>query len=258
MPPKKGKKGKKKTEEPAEPPHDPSWERTVETGVWERPVLALPDANTWPTWGALRERVLTACKEVRICNTPSLRDAFASEVVKLSPPELQVLDLKGSSNLHNFVLSPLTSCPKLIELDLSSSENLEYVLLQSQCLRTLSLKKCTNLTKALIHCPRLNKIVITDCPNLETLMLWSEELTELDMTGCNNLVTLKLQCSILIDSKIPPLKPALPEVKPKHPPIAAMLKENYKESAQIASEAKEKEWKSLKDDSIIPHVFRPF
>jgi hypothetical protein len=25
---------------------------------------ATTDANTWPTWGALRERVLTACKEV--------------------------------------------------------------------------------------------------------------------------------------------------------------------------------------------------
>lgn len=258
MPPKKGKKGKKKADEPAEPAHDPGWERTVETGIWERPVHSLPDANTWPTWGALRERVLTACKEIRITNTPSLRDAFASEVVKLSPPELQVLDLKGSSNLHKFVLSPLTSCPKLTELDLSNCDNLEYVLLQSQSLRTLSIRKCTNLNKALIHCPRVNKLVITDCQNLDTLMLWSEELTELDMTGCTNVATLKLQCPALIDSKIPPLKPPPPEVKPKHPPIVAMLKENYKEAAQIAAEAKEKEWKSLKDDSIIPHVFRPF
>ncbi|GFH25899.1 uncharacterized protein HaLaN_23942, partial [Haematococcus lacustris] len=71
MPPKKkGGAKKKKKDDGAEPPHEPSWERTVETGLWERPATDLPDANMWPTWGALRERVLTACKEVQ---QPGLR-----------------------------------------------------------------------------------------------------------------------------------------------------------------------------------------
>lgn len=40
MPPKK-KKGKKEPEI-LEPEHDPSWERSVASGVWQRPVNALP------------------------------------------------------------------------------------------------------------------------------------------------------------------------------------------------------------------------
>ena len=62
---KKGKKGKKEAEL-TEPPHDPSWERAVESGVWSRPPDALPDAALWPTWGAYRERILTSVKEVRL------------------------------------------------------------------------------------------------------------------------------------------------------------------------------------------------
>ena len=58
-----GKKGKKEAEL-TEPPHDPSWERAVESGVWSRPPDALPDAALWPTWGAYRERILTSVKEV--------------------------------------------------------------------------------------------------------------------------------------------------------------------------------------------------
>ena len=124
------KKGKKEPEV-LEPDHDPSWERSVQSGVWERAVTALPgaplwapaprtsdmlqpqagqrcareqaapqrmgeapcsmlcalsaagpnplprarrscpgrlratDSNAWPTWGALRERVLASCREVR-------------------------------------------------------------------------------------------------------------------------------------------------------------------------------------------------
>jgi hypothetical protein len=35
-----------------------------------------------------------------------VRDAFAAEVVKLSPPLLKVLDLSACHNLHKVVLSP--------------------------------------------------------------------------------------------------------------------------------------------------------
>lgn len=47
-------------------------------------------------------------------------------------------------------------------------------------------------------------------------------------------------------------------VKPVHPPISFMLKDNYTEAARCANESKEREWKSLKDDSIIPKAYRPF
>ena len=70
----------------------------MESGIWDRPPTALPDANTWPTWGALRERVLTATTEINILGSATVRDAFVAEVAKLSPPELSKLVSMG----HNW------------------------------------------------------------------------------------------------------------------------------------------------------------
>jgi hypothetical protein len=42
----------------------------------------------------------------------------------------------------------MTACPKLTELDLAECSGLDYVLLQSQTLRSVSLRKCGALTKA--------------------------------------------------------------------------------------------------------------
>lgn len=69
----------------------------------------------------------------------------------------------------------------------------------------------------------------------------------------------KLQCPNLLDSKIPPLKVAPQHVKPSHPPIASLLKENLTTAAHKAAADKEA-LAGVKDtsDSIIPHVFRPF
>jgi hypothetical protein len=62
--------------------------QAVESRQWTLEPTRLPDAYTWPTWGALRERVLQACKQIRCENTPTVRDAFPAEVVKLSPAAL--------------------------------------------------------------------------------------------------------------------------------------------------------------------------
>ena len=48
----------------------------------------LPDANTWPTHGALRERLLLACRTIELPGCHAARDAFLAELVRLSPPEL--------------------------------------------------------------------------------------------------------------------------------------------------------------------------
>ena len=69
--------------------------QAVESGIWDRPPTTLPDANTWPTWGALRERVLTATTEINILGSATVRDAFVAEVAKLSPPELSKLVSTG-------------------------------------------------------------------------------------------------------------------------------------------------------------------
>lgn len=77
----------------------------------------------------LASRVLCT-PQISITQSPSVRDAFTSEIVKLSPPSLAKWNLRGSENLLKFVLSPATSCPSLLHLDLSFCKNLEYILVR--------------------------------------------------------------------------------------------------------------------------------
>jgi hypothetical protein len=90
--------------------------------------------------------------QIKVTKTASLRDAFCNEVVKLSPSELWNMDLHGSSNVRNFVLSPATSCTKLTDLDLSDCKSLAYVLIQSQTLQHIKLHNCPKLNKVSITC----------------------------------------------------------------------------------------------------------
>ncbi len=110
----------------------------------------------------------------------------------------------------------------------------------------------------LIHCPHLTQLVMTGNPKLETIMIWSDELTSLDLTGCTGIYTLKMECPNVMETKVPPLKVIEQHVKPSHPPISFMLRDNYADAAHLAAEAKEREWKSLKEESGIPPVHRPF
>lgn len=87
-----------------------------------------------------------------MANSPSVRDAFASEVVKLSPPLLKAINFSGCHNLHKLVLSPQSSCPALAMLNLSSCPGLEYVLVQSNSLKQLDLSGCGALTKVSWPC----------------------------------------------------------------------------------------------------------
>jgi hypothetical protein len=80
-----------------------------------------------------------------------VRDAFAAEVVKLSPPLLKAIDFTGCHNLHKLVLSPPSCCAALEALTLSSCPGLEYVLLQSNSLKQVDLSNCGALTKVALH-----------------------------------------------------------------------------------------------------------
>ena len=51
----------------------------------------------------------SACLQIKVVQSPSVRDAFVSEIVKLSPPGLKLLDLKAAQNLHKWV-HPGWSC----------------------------------------------------------------------------------------------------------------------------------------------------
>lgn len=255
--PKKGK-GKKKGGDFTEPPHDPSWERAVESGIWERTPDALPDANTWPTWGALRERILTSCKKISITYSPALRDGFAAEIFKLSPPELAEMSIQGCDNLSKFVLSPITSCPSLEQISLLENTNLNYVLLQSNSLHELNVHNCQNLEKLLIHCKNLSKLTVTKCPNLKHIMVLSHELKALDLRDSTAMSTVDLQCPRLTDSKVPPLAPKPKPAHPSHPPISVMLRQKYSELASERKLQAELEQVNAITDSVIPRTFRPF
>jgi len=180
--------------------------------------------------------------------------------VKLSPPELASVDVSGSHNLRNVVVSPMASCPSLTELDLSRCGSLDYVMVQSESLKTLRIVGCSELTKVLIHCPALSELALQDNPKLETILLWSDELSALDLSGCTGIVTLKPQCPKLDPASVkhPPFRHIEQHIKPDHPPIAFMLKDTFGEAARAAADAKEREWKNLKEDSVIPPVHRPF
>jgi hypothetical protein len=74
-----------------------------------------------------------------------VRDVFAAELIKLSPPRLAALDFSCSRHLRHLVLSPLGACPALSSLALAGCAALEHVLLQSASLRRLDLNSCVSL-----------------------------------------------------------------------------------------------------------------
>ena len=278
MPPKKkkGKKGKKEAET-TEPPHDPSWERAVESGVWDRPPDALPDAALWPTWGAYRERILTSVKEVRTPRRPlaplrgtrrapppgvgdgraaltppavpapqvkitwhrTLKDEFAAELIKLSPPNMKMLTLHGSENLTQLVLSPIGCCPSLTDIDLASCKELKMVMVQSDVVKRINVSRCPSLSKALIQCKNLEKLVSNHIPQLQTLVIWSDTLAELDVSSSKELFKCELYCPKLRDPKIPPIRRKRVDEEQQLPDIADILKRDYQIEARKEAELKE-------------------
>jgi hypothetical protein len=70
---------------------------------------------------------------------------------------------------------------------------------------------------------------------------------------------LELQCPQLNTqaSKLPQVPVAPVAVRPVHPPIAVMLRENAREAALAAAEARERQWKAATASSgRYPAVYR--
>ena len=196
-----------------------------------------------------RERILSACKVVRVTYSPSMRDSFPAEIVRLAPPELERLELKGASLLTRVVVSPAAALPALSRLDLGSCPALEFVQVQSDSLTHLNLSRCTGLKKALVQCRNLRSIDLEGCAALETLMLWSDELSELKLETCEELRALKLYAARLQGDEpraqgrlvLPHggrLRPPKGAPAPSHPPIAGMLKD-LRWQAQLDAQAVE-------------------
>jgi hypothetical protein len=83
-------------------------------------------------------------------------------------------------------------------------------------------------------------------------------LDPLIFAGATNMTKLELQCPALNleTSKLPQIPQGPIAVKPPHPPIAAMLRENMAEAATVAAEARERSWKVDKVSCGTPAAHR--
>ena len=164
-----------------------------------------------------------------------------------------LISRRGSANLTQFILSPVSACPKLQMLDLHNCQELKFVLIQSNTLEFLNLSRCTKLNKALIQCKYLRSLNMEGCENLETLMLWSDALMEIDLTTCKELTKLEIYCPELYEDnmQLPKLKDSNIKDLPKHSPIVDLLQENYFERARKDSEQKQLEQEQSSMSSAI-------
>ncbi|KAK9834653.1 hypothetical protein WJX74_006716 [Apatococcus lobatus] len=231
MPPKKETKPKAdEADAPQEPESNPDWQRARDSGTWSKSPDVLPDANIWPPWGALREQIITGCREILVQDCPAVRNSFLAEIIRLAPPHLERLDLSGSSHVSKLVLSPFTACPKLSSLSLKGCPKLQHVMIQSQSLTTLHLTNSPALEKVLLQCNKLESLTMAGCPKIGTLMIWSDSLASLEMSDSKAITKLALYCPALMDAHLPVARTPAPEAKPSHAPIASILKDVYKQS----------------------------
>eukprot|EP00982_Pelagococcus_subviridis_P016321 31471-Pelagococcus_subviridis.AAC.23 len=100
---------------------------SIECGIWDRPVDALPDISNWPTWGTLREQILMraahvctptsvqlACDaRIKVTHTSSLDNAFAAEWLSsaFTVHQLTCNVLSCFAEGGTFQLCFLTICP---------------------------------------------------------------------------------------------------------------------------------------------------
>ena len=106
-----------------------------------------------------------------VAGSPQLGDGFVVELVRMSPPNLNTIQLKGSDRLSQFVVTPDSCFPSLKLVDLSSCTGLECVLIQSSSLEVLDLSHCTGLKKVVLQCPNIRSVSLADCTALQTLTI---------------------------------------------------------------------------------------
>lgn len=221
----------------------------MEAKKWVFPPEELPDSMTWPTWGALRERILTACTEILAdayhvpeevpkleregWNTrmDSVSDYFISELVKISPPALALIRFNGCPNLRHVVMSPKDACPSLTTLDLARCDGLESVLIQSQTIENIKLSLCGNLKSVILHCPKLIKLDLRECLSLERILIWSDVLGSLSIPECRQMKSIELHCPSM-GSDYPVIGRMVTDPRARkthHTPVAAMMAAQYTE-----------------------------
>ena len=161
--------------------------------------------------------------QIKVNYGSSVKDSFASEIVRLSPPDLHTLSFKGAELLETFVLSPLGSCPGLKTLDLAGCKKLKYVLIQSDSLETINLSLCVTLKKLIIHARNAAKIDLRDLIDLQEVIIWSDMVDDLDMSLSKKITRIDLHCPVLSFPKIGRVLPKPPPHAPKHDPVVELL-----------------------------------
>ncbi|EFJ26851.1 hypothetical protein SELMODRAFT_412677 [Selaginella moellendorffii] len=223
MPPKKkGKKGKKGKKKKKEPKHDAGWQKALINGKWERPLEALPDPFLWPSFGEIREKILLSSHLISILWSGSIHDDFILELLKVPRPNLTTLELRGTKYLTRFVMSPPSVCPVLETLDLACCPILEYVLIESTSLESVSFKRCVSLNKALLNAKKLKQIDLHETGQLDCLMLWSDAIEELHFF-CKEMTQLELCCPKLTRVQRPSIK-VIPPLYPVHPSVLDIVR----------------------------------
>jgi len=133
--------------------------------------------------------------------SPTVRDNFAAEVVRLSPRELKELHLRGSGNLGRVTVSPPAACPSLELIDLNSCNSLHTVFVQSNSVKAINLARCPSLKKLIIQAPCLETLNLSGCESLESFIMWGDAIKSLDFSSASELTLLKLYCPNLEDCK---------------------------------------------------------
>jgi len=188
--------------------------------------------------------------------TEAVTDSFASEIVKLSPPNLTRLTFVGCPNLRRVVVSPMGSCPMLRDLNLSQCDSLEYVLVQSEAVESIKLSLCGNLKKILLHCKNLSSLDLRECLSLESIVIWSDLLDSLDIMECRKVKQLELHCPSIGKTRTAPLVLDPRAISVKHAPIA--LLRAHENARDRAEEEKEHAtfFKEATSNATVPKTFR--
>lgn len=169
--------------------------------------------------------------QICLTYTDSLDDGFLADLVKLSPPGLVKMEIRGSPHVTQFICSPLTSCCSLQSVDLSRCDSLRFVLVQSQNMKELNLSRCPSLGKLLIQCRNLHTLSLEGSSSVHTLMIWSDSLTELDLSSCESIKNLQLYCPKLNEHNLvmPSTNPSRVSADILHAPVAGLIVENLNE-----------------------------
>eukprot|EP00983_Pelagomonas_calceolata_P013618 436503-Pelagomonas_calceolata.AAC.2 len=147
--------------------------------------MLLADANTWPTWGALRERVLTACKEVDLAHMQSpfmlIRQSSCPFTCKDTGSYLQPVPSLARLHWHPQIKIVNTAslrdafCNEIVKLSPLELWHMDFH--GSSNLRNFVLSPST-------ACSKLTELDLSDCRSLNYVLIQSESLTTIKLHKC--------------------------------------------------------------------------